>query len=1040
MRRFPALAVPLLALASPAGAVSTRGIGTDEVLGGGPMVTPVVIFVVDLSADMALPCQGLTGDSCLVDTLEAIDQVIRIGGDAQYGVVGTSPLASTTFYQVAPVGSTYSEIAAALATLGAVTPANQRNFAEVLGQLSSSYLSLSAANDDENDNGDAFTGDWTESPISASCSETHLVVLARGTPTLDNAVSSTVSAGTPSGDVMCNAAGSLASSEFNCYYDNAAYALYRFDHRSSASGTQLAKIHTVGLNLASGSVADSLYTNAAAQGSGDLLYTNVVASAGLLDESNIVAGILEVTIDIAAGTYARSSPVVSTDGAYLLTGYYDISGDNPLGEGHLRAYELDNDSASSTYGEVVYRTGSPYSSYGGAAWDAGDLLAARAVTSGEANENDRDGTGGRDIYFYESGIAATMISSNSSYSVNRRLPFDSNFVTAAASSTTLLDRYLDTSTSGGNPASPGYDFNEDGSITSADLQVLVDFVRGVATTEYRYLDAQRGTWRLGDSPYGVPLIVTAGDDRYTNLASYRAFLEFLREASVPSIVLATGNDGMLHAFDLDTGEERWAWIPGYTLLRDRDAEWSGSLVDMTWYGRTFLFDGEPVVDDAWIDEDNDGTVDCASMADCEWRRVVVVRQGMGGPMTLALDITDTAAPEFLWEQTNDTNPTAVGFTTGRPAILNIYDTGGSTTTDRAIVLFAGGRSPDLYGESGTYYYETTGADLYTWALGDDAWAGGMTERDFPPEGDNIYHEHPDFAGNGGGEGAGVLNVDSDNQTFELSFISATPAVVDVDGDGDADVAYFPVSTPYRPSDEGGAGAGTPTQEGSSWIYKVLFDSAQPEEYTWCTWYDPLDGNGGASGTGIGERPEVFYAVTTTVLSDGGIGVYWGTGTPFARGENHDGYFFAMRDPSPLTCSTPEPLTCDGNGNGYYTLNSGEGLTADPFVYAGVAYFTTYEPDGSDVCDLGTGRIYGLRYDDCSPGMDTNADGEANSLDATHTTVGDTFVSNVTVGPSGKLYYGTGDGEVAAAAAAVTSLDTVDDPFLGTALASWMEVF
>jgi hypothetical protein len=1040
VRRLSPLLLPLVALSTPAGAVSTRGIGTDEVIGGGPMVTPTVIFVVDLSADMALPCEGLTGDSCLVDTLEAIDSVIRLFDDAQYGVIGTSPLASSTFYQVAPVGSTYPEISAALGTLAAATPANQRNLAEVLGWVSANYLSLSATNDDENDNGDAFTGDWTESPIGASCSDTHLVVLARGTPTLDNSVTSAVSSGTPSSDVICDASGVLATSEFNCYYDNAAYALYRTDHRGSASGTQRAKVHTVGLNLASGSVADSLFANAADQGSGDLLYTNVVPSGGVLDESNIVAGILQVTADIAAGTYARSSPVVSTDGATLLSSYYTMSGDNPLAEGHLRAYALDNDTTSSTYGDIVYQSGSPYSSYGGATWDAGDLLAARAVSSGESNENDRDGNGARDIYFYEAGIAPTMISANGSYSTNRRLPFDVNFVSAAGSSTTLLHRYLDTGTSGGTPGSPEYDLDQDGSISSADLQVLVDFVRGVPTTEYRYLAAERGTWRLGDSPYGAPVIVTSDDDRYTNLPTYRAFLDFLRDAGLPDIVLATGNDGMLHAFDLDSGEERWAWVPGYTLLRERDAEWSGGLIDMTWYGRTFLFDGEPVVDDAWIDEDNDGVVDCDSLADCEWRRVAVVRQGIGGPVTLALDITDPGAPEFLWEVTNDENPTAMGFTTGRPVVLNIYDTGGSTDGDRAIVLWAGGRSPDVYGASGTYYYETTGADLYTWALGDDAWSGGMDERDFPTKGDNIYHEHPDFSGNGGGEGAGVLKVDSDNQTFELSFISATPAVVDVDGDGDADVAYFPVSTPYRPDDEGGAGAGTLTTEGSSWIYKVIFSSSDPEEYTWCTWYDPLDGNGGASGGGIGERPEVFYSVTTTVLSGGDIGVYWGTGTPFARDVSHDGYFFAMRDSSPLTCSTPEPLTCDGNGDGYYTLGSGEGLTADPFIYAGVAYFTTYEPDGSDDCELGTGRIYGLRYDDCSPGMDTNLDGEANSSDATHTTVSDTFVSNVTVGPSGKLYYGAGDGSGVATASAVTTLDTVDDPFLGTALVSWMEVF
>ena len=65
------------------------------------------------------------------------------------------------------------------------------------------------------------------------------------------------------------------------------------------------------------------------------------------------------------------------------------------------------------------------------------------------------------------------------------------------------------------------------------------------------------------------------------------------------------------------------------------------------YGRTFLFDGTPVVEDVWIDLDGDGSKSCTSVPnDCEWRRVVVVQQGFGGPVTLALDITDTQEPEF----------------------------------------------------------------------------------------------------------------------------------------------------------------------------------------------------------------------------------------------------------------------------------------------------------------------------------------------------------------------------------------------------------
>jgi hypothetical protein len=40
------------------------------------------------------------------------------------------------------------------------------------------------------------------------------------------------------------------------------------------------------------------------------------------------------------------------------------------------------------------------------------------------------------------------------------------------------------------------------------------------------------------------------------------------------------------------------------------------------------------------------------------------------------------------------------------------------------------------------------------------------------------------------------------------------------------------------------------------------------------------------------------------------------------------------------------------------------------VYAGVIYFSTYTPN-ADRCEMGTGRVYGIRFDDCSPGLDTD---------------------------------------------------------------------
>ena len=176
----------LISLSLPSWASST---GTDEMLSSIEMVPPVVIFVVDLSSDMDSPCDGSSsGESCLEDTKEAIGSVIRHFDAASYGVVGTGGAASDdAYYQIAPVGSSYAEIAAALS--GITTRGAARNLAETLESLGETYLQQSATDDAEDDDSDGMTGDWAESPIIYSCTETHIIVLGRDRPVDDDQVS-----------------------------------------------------------------------------------------------------------------------------------------------------------------------------------------------------------------------------------------------------------------------------------------------------------------------------------------------------------------------------------------------------------------------------------------------------------------------------------------------------------------------------------------------------------------------------------------------------------------------------------------------------------------------------------------------------------------------------------------------------------------------------------------------------------------------------------------------------------------------------------
>jgi hypothetical protein len=134
----------------------------------------------------------------------------------------------------------------------------------------------------------------------------------------------------------------------------------------------------------------------------------------------------------------------------------------------------------------------------------------------------------------------------------------------------------------------------------------------------------------------------------------------------------------------------------------------------------------------------------------------------------------------------------------------------------------------------------------------------------------------------------------------------------------------------------------------------------------------------------------------------------------------------------------EPLTDCGTG-GVLTLAPGEGLTSDPIVYAGVVYYSTWIP-AADRCDGGTGRIYGIDFQDCSNGIDTNGDGSVTAADAEFIEAEDSYISGLTVTDKGNLFYGTSNAETDGSGAPVGTINAATDPFLGTNTLAWMEVF
>jgi type IV pilus assembly protein PilY1 len=135
-------------------------------------------------------------------------------------------------------------------------------------------------------------------------------------------------------------------------------------------------------------------------------------------------------------------------------------------------------------------------------------------------------------------------------------------------------------------------------------------------------------------------------------STYAAF-----QASVKNrtpMIYVGANDGMLHAFNADTGAEVFAFIPTAVI---------NNLNKLTSpeYGGTdgvhqYFVDGTPTIADVYYGN--------------AWHTVLVGSLGAGGREVFALDITDPSAPKLLWEFTSDGHNN-MGYSIPKPIITRL---------------------------------------------------------------------------------------------------------------------------------------------------------------------------------------------------------------------------------------------------------------------------------------------------------------------------------------------------------------------------------
>jgi hypothetical protein len=488
-----------------------------------------------------------------------------------------------------------------------------------------------------------------------------------------------------------------------------------------------------------------------------------------------------------------------------------------------------------------------------------------------------------------------------------------------------------------------------GSLTNADLAVTSNAARSLVVGYFRGESAYNPeNWKLGDVFRSTPITVGTPSAFYDDIrdigASPNAFAQHRANhvrASDPysgRVILVGANDGQVHAFKTSDGSEAWSFIPPNLLSRLKLTAHSTEPSSLT---HQYYVDGPVTVADAWVPATaGTGTAKSAS----DWKTLLLFGEGRG-------------AGANLWSSSTSCDS---GFNQIYTSTYRYYC--GYYCLDVNV-------NPPVPSPPTPFPYP-----IFKWRLGIPAaqgpymgapWSKPMVSRVLV----NGNEKWVAFIGGGvqapgaANSGKGFFVIDLVDGSVLWSFTKANdanldnpmpapPAIVDTDNDGFIDTVYLGDlgSNMWRFKlcrTADGASCGT-----SNWSGSRLFEA----------------------NSSSGNRP-IYTTAAVAVDPDLNLWVYWGTGdktdptSPSAQEK-----FFGLKDTdrtSTRTISDLQNITSEGSEYndlskyGYYINLAGQGekMLAEPTVFGGLVYFTTFIPaHGNDPCAQGgTASLYGLKY-------------------------------------------------------------------------------
>lgn len=271
-------------------------------------------------------------------------------------------------------------------------------------------------------------------------------------------------------------------------------------------------------------------------------------------------------------------------------------------------------------------------------------------------------------------------------------------------------------------------------------EARVGFVRGSCSGQTGCSTFRSRTSLLGDIINSSPVLVKGAQ-----YLAYRAgaldgtiakYTTFKSTASsrTPAVYVGS-NDGMLHAFNANTGAEIFAFIPtpvieNLNLLTAANYGVSGGQ-------HQYYVDGSISVTDVYYDD--------------SWHTVLVGSLAGGGRGVFALDVTTPSSPTLLWEFTSD-NDSDMGYSAPKPVVARLHSgqwaaliPNGYNSSSGKAVLFA------LDIQTGTKLAkleaQTSATDTYTDSTGSSNGLANIRTADFNSDGVVDYVYAGDMLGN-----------------------------------------------------------------------------------------------------------------------------------------------------------------------------------------------------------------------------------------------------------------------------------------------------